>query len=61
MLKAGDIGLDLAGAGRVPDYAHVGDVQRIALPSKREEARRIIAEQKNAPASGPFYVLQVAA
>ena len=43
MLKAGDIGLDLAGAGRVPRFAHVDSVQRIR--SKREEAKRIIAEQ----------------
>ena len=46
VLKAGDIGLDLAGGGRAPGYAHVDDVQRIVAPSKCEEARRIIAEQK---------------
>ena len=60
VLKAGDIGPDLAGGGRAPSYAHVDDVQRIGVPSKREGARRIITEQKNVPASGPFCFLHVA-
>ena len=46
MLKPGDIGLDLAGGGHAPGYAHVDDMQRIVVPSKREEARTIVAEQR---------------
>ena len=49
MLKAGDIGLDLAGEGWAMHTTHVDGVRRIAVPSKRDDARGMIAEQTNAP------------
>ena len=47
VLDAGGIGLDLAGGGRAPGYAHVDDMRRFVVPSKHEDTRRIIAEQKS--------------
>ena len=51
LVEAGAIGVALGGGGRAPGYAlqamgYVDDLQYIVVPSKRQEAARIIAEHR---------------
>ena len=54
VLKACDVGLLLSGGGQAPKYVHTDDVEKIVVLEMRDEARRIIAQQKGHPAKAPL-------
>ena len=54
VLKACDVGLLLSGGGQAPKYVHTDDVEKIVVLEMRDEARRIIAQQKGLLIQVPF-------
>jgi len=54
VLKACDVGLHLTGGGRAPVYVNTDDVEKIVLLETRDEARRIIEQQKTLLLQVPF-------